>query len=139
TMKALIQGYYIGGGQMSPVLNNEGVSGASPSETDSIIVEAHATSNFNTLIDSYKGVIDVNGTVSGSLSLATAGQYYYMALRHRSGLLTTSADSVLLDPFTTVDWRLSASAVWGANQLDLGDGYFAIFSGDVSFPAPDEY
>src|SRR5207237_8558272 len=68
-VKAFIQGYYIGGGQMLPVMFNEGVLGSFDDQVDTVTVELHSTipGDFATIIDSYKAVMDTGGNVTGSL------------------------------------------------------------------------
>src|SRR6185369_16789820 len=74
---ALIQGYYAGGGQMTPVMLNEALAGATAAQVDSVTIELHQASNFSIISDSYKAIIDTGGHVSGSMFVANIGQYYY--------------------------------------------------------------
>ena len=45
-LKLYLQGYYINGGMMKPVLMNQGVN-AQPDETDTIVVELHHQTKFH--------------------------------------------------------------------------------------------
>ena len=143
-IKALIQGYYIGGGQMTPALYNEIIPGATDAMVDTVTIEARDATDFS-LVDSYKGVIDTGGNVSGIFSVASIGTSYYIAIRHRNALFTCSANPVLLQALTSYDFRLRADSAFGVpyfpgfpyeQQYNFGDGYFGLYSGDVN---GDEY
>src|SRR6185369_12136536 len=115
------------------------LAGATAAQVDSVTIELHQASNFSIISDSYKAIIDTGGHVSGSMFVANIGQYYYIGMRHRNALFTCSADSIQLAAETSYNFKLSAASAFGANQYDLGDGFFAFYSGDVSLPSQDEY
>ena len=110
-VKALIQGYYIGGGQMTPVLFNQLYAlypgEISDSLVDVVTVELHDVSDFSIIVDSYRAVINTNGNVTGRMTVASIGTSYFLAIRHRSALLTCSATPVLLSFVTNFDFTFS--------------------------------
>ena len=65
-------------------------------------------------------------------SPVTAGTSYYIKLNHRNSIETWSAAPVMTSAITTYDFSTAASQAYGNNMSDLGDGNWAIFSGDIS-------
>jgi hypothetical protein len=130
-VRALIQGYYIGGHQMTTVMLNQAVPGATDAQVDTVIVELHDVAG--TLIDSYTSVIDTGGNVTGSCSVATIGDSYYIAVRHRNAVFTVSADLVQLDPVTNYDFTTAASQAYNDNQIDVNsENIWSFYSGDYN-------
>ena len=135
-VKVLIQGYYIGNGHMASVLVNQEVPGSTEELSDTLIIELHHASDFS-LVDSYRGVADIYGNITCSFNASTLNSMYYIAVRHRNAVFTTSADPVLISDGTLYDFTTSPGKAYGDNQTDnYGDGYWEIYSGDVN---QDEY
>jgi hypothetical protein len=93
TVRAFIEGYYIGNGQMVAVLDP-----LQPTVCDSITVELHApTSPYQTL-HSFASTISTSGYIQLSLPQAVLNQSCYIVLRHRSSIETWSKIPLLLNP-----------------------------------------
>ena len=142
-VRALIQGYYVGGGQMTPVLFNELIS-TSDAEVDTVTIEARDAADFS-LIDRYTAVIDTGGKVTGTMTVATAGTPYYIGVRHHSALFTCSANPVMFSAVTNYNFTLDPNSAYGTafpsgdpylQEYNELDGHYAIYSGDVN---QDEY
>ena len=66
-LKLFLQGYYIDGGIMQPVLNNQSVLNSLANETDSITIELHNPLTF-ALVDTKVAVLLTDGTVSATFT-----------------------------------------------------------------------
>jgi hypothetical protein len=129
-LKMYLQGYYINGGSMQPVLNNQGVPLSLSTETDTILVELHHPTTF-ALIDLKKVVLMTNGTVSITIN-QPAGSYY-IGIRHRNALQTWSAAPVACTSSTPLyDFSSAANKAFSANQVQVEPGIWAFYTGDLN-------
>jgi len=123
-IKALIQGLYKGGGKLVNNIN----AGAS----DTLFLKLAGTVPPYSILYSDTAILDTNGTALFSFPSAVNGNSYYLVLQHRNSLETWSAAPLTLtSPLTSYDFRLNASSAFGSNLCNMGDGYFAIWSGDL--------
>ena len=123
-IKALIQGFYKGSGRLR--------SNISPSTCDTLFLKLAGTVAPYSILFSDTAVLDTNGNANFNLPTSVNGNSYYLVVQHRNSLETWSAAPVALNsPLTTYDFRLSAGSAYGSNLCNLGDGYFAIWSGDI--------
>lgn len=90
-MKLFLHGYYIDGGIMQSVLNNQAVPLSLSNETDSITVELYNSITY-ALVDSKTAVLFTDGTVSVTFT-QPAGSYY-IGIRHSNTIQTCSAEPV---------------------------------------------
>ena len=132
TLNFLLEGLYSAGGQMNPSLDASGNPVWNASVTDQISVDLHDASDFSNILFSKDEVLlSTGGVVSLNVPAAYTSSYY-IAIRHRSGIVTVSANPV---PFNTptVSYSFnSPSAAYGSNMMQTGDGFTAFFSGDVN-------
>ena len=98
-VKAFLQGFYIGGGQMTPVLFNTGVS-TDPTECDTITIELRDPLSTTTVIYSVQTILHVDGNSVVTLPSTLLNQSYYIVLRHRNSIETWSKSPVLLNSST---------------------------------------
>jgi hypothetical protein len=135
-MHAYIQGFYLGGGLMQPVLYTAGIS-QNATDCDSVTIELYSDPNL-ALVRRDKVLIKTDGTISYDISPTSefptviSGGSYYIVLRSRNALETWSASPVLFSDHTVYDFATSATQSFGPNEVDLGDGSFALWSGDVN-------
>jgi hypothetical protein len=129
---AFIQGYYIGGSTMNSVLLNQGVS-IDPLECDTIIVNLYDPMSTSTIVESDTVVLATDGTAQANFSAAIAGNSYYVAIQHRSAVLTYSALPITFTSSTAYDFTSSISQAAFDNQQDNGDLTFSLFNGDLDF------
>ena len=128
-LKLYLQGYYIDGGIMQPVLMNQGLNGPIM-ETDTIEVQLHDAENFN-LVDSKKAVLLTDGTVS--VNFTQPEGTYYIAIKHRNTIQTWSAIPVNCTVSTTeYDFTAAQNKAFGDNQVEVQTGKWAFYTGDLN-------
>jgi PKD repeat protein len=128
--KLFIQGYYTGLNLMNAALFNQGVAGASNTVADSITVELRNTTLPYTLHATTKTLVGVNGMATCNFP-STSGNYY-VVIKHRNSIQTWSANPVAIGPTTNYDFSTAASQAYGANQIFVGNGQYAMYGGDVN-------
>ena len=129
-LKALIEGFYMGGGQMAAVLYNRGLNVISTA-CDSITIQLRNSVSPFAIVASVKSLLHSNGTADIVFPQSVLNQSYYIVFKHRNSLETWSKNSVLFNSsFMNYDFTLSATQAFGNNQKVLGDGKFAFYSGD---------
>ena len=129
-MKMYLQGYYAIGGTMQPVLNNQGVTAALATETDSVAVELHDAITY-ALVDSKLAVLNTNGLISATFT-QPAGNYY-IGIKHRSSIETWSTNPVACSVSTALyDFSSAANMAMGDNQAEVETGIWAVYTGDLN-------
>jgi len=130
-LKCYIEGFYIGGGMMQPVLNNQGL--ANPlTDCDAVVVELHdATSPYATAY-TFNGTLQTDGTLLCTFPAAALGNSYYIVVNHRNAMQTWSAAPVLMTSSAAYDFSTAATQAYGSNQVQVATGVYAFFSGDVN-------
>ncbi len=127
TLKVFIEGFYLGAGQMQASVNPVNF----PNLCDTIIAELHNVNSPYGIVFSSKSTLSTSGT--GNFYFPReAGGNYYLAIRHRNGMETWSANPVYIADKTTYNFTNAQNKAYGNNQSNLGDGNFAIWSGDIS-------
>lgn len=127
-LKVYIQGYYVGGGQMTPALSNEGV-GSNTSLTDSIDVELHASTSPYSLVATKRVALSTNG--SAIATFPTLSGSYYVAVKHRNAIETWSAAPIAAT-VTSYDFTTAANKAYGSNQVLVDIGKWGLYSGDLN-------
>ncbi len=132
-----IQGYYSGGGLMevagAGTLFIDGVAGATATDADTISISAMDPTFPYALVQEAKGVVQTNGSISVTFTApVVAGNSYYLRLLHRNSVETWSAAAVPFSAITSYPFSTAAAQAFAGNQADLGDGNFAIFTGDIN-------
>jgi hypothetical protein len=134
-LTAYLQGYYLGGGTMQPVLQNQAVAGATGAETDTITVQLWTWDGINApvMADETKSVLMTDGSAVAMFNSAPAGNYY-VAIRHRSSINTWSSVEVAMGTTpATYDFSSAAAQAMGSNMTQLpSDLYWTIYSGDLN-------
>jgi hypothetical protein len=103
-LRVLLQGFYAGGSQMTSALLNQGVVGASATETDSVTVELHNASSPFATVYSKTGILDLDGDGTFVFPAGASGNSYYIVVLHRNHLQTWSKDPVTFGTNTTYDF-----------------------------------
>jgi subtilisin-like proprotein convertase family protein len=129
-VKLFIQGYYSGLNTMTTALTNQGQP-STAGICDTVMIELRDKVNTNTLVASSKSLLQTNGNVSASFAAIPKG-YYYIVIKHRNGLETWSASPTLITNTSTYDFSNAASKAYGNNQIEVGNGQYALFSGDIN-------
>jgi hypothetical protein len=126
-IKAFIQGFYTGNGMMKATIDPL----LSPSICDSIEIELHSAAFPFELNYQFKSTVSISGMISLDKS-SVSPNFYFIVLKHRNALETWSSVPVYFhDTLMSYDFSDSASKAFGNNLADLGDGRFAIYSGDL--------
>jgi len=128
-LRLFIEGYYVGAGQMAPVLLNEGV-GASATECDSITVELRDANTY-TISATQQVIVNTDGTTSCSFPALNGS--FYVVVKHRNAVQTWSAAPVAIGPVpVNYDFTTTASQAFGDNMTEIELGKWAFFSGDIN-------
>lgn len=131
SLKAFIQGYYIGSGQMQSVLLNSMI-GSNGLEADSIIVNINNATPPYTTVYSEKVMLNTDGTSSVNLPPTFLNGSYYIAISGRNALETWSANPIFMTPSVQYDFTNAISKAYADNQVEVETGVFAIYSGDIN-------
>jgi hypothetical protein len=103
-LQVLLQGFYIGGGAMTPVLFNNGLS-INPNACDSITVELRsAITPSNPAVVSATVLVHADGTAQAILPASVSGNSYYVVVKHRNSLETWSKLPVTFTSVTSFDF-----------------------------------
>jgi len=131
-LNAFLEGLYLGGGMMRPVLYQQGLSG-DVSACDTITVELHNATTPFAVFSSVNALLRENGTATVTFPLYIAGQSYYISIRHRNSLETWSMLPVFFtgNP-VSYDFTNAVSQAFSKNLKILNDGKTSLFSGDVN-------
>jgi hypothetical protein len=112
--------------------NNELGPEYEPGIADQVTVEFHNAADY-TIIE--HSVSNVNLGTNGQLSLMLPGFLngsYYVTIRHRNSLETTSALPVSFAAGPVLADFTDQAGVYGGNLLQMTDGAFVIYGGDVN-------
>ncbi len=135
-LKLFIQGYYLGSSTMAPVLMNETVT-ANANVTDSLLIELHSHTPPYGLVLSQSAILHTDGSATCTFDYVNGNYYladsYYVAVRHRNGLTTWSANPVSFSsPSVQYDFTTASSQAYGDNMLEVESGVWAFFNGDLN-------
>jgi len=123
-----VQGFYSGSGMLRPTVNPVSY----PFLSDTITVELAGAESPYSVIQSKKVLLSTSGHSNVLFPGVVQGHPYYICIKHRNSVETWSSAPVSLAlPKTFYDFSSTASAAYGNNLADMGDGRYAIWSGDV--------
>lgn len=129
-LKLYLEGLYNSNGYMRMAQDELG-NHFPDSVADIITVELHDSADYSTvvyLVDSVS--LLTNGSAEVYIPL-TFNQSYYITIRHRNSLETTTASTVNFENrFFTYNFSQNASQAYGSNQIELEDGIYGIYGGD---------
>lgn len=129
-LKAFLEGFYAGSGQMAPVLSNSGI-GSSLVLTDTLTLELRNATAPYALVSSQKAVLSNTGNGVYTFNNIAVGNYFLVA-KHRNHLATWSAAAVACSANTTYDFTTAATQAYGDNMKALSGGVFGLFAGDIN-------
>jgi hypothetical protein len=127
----LLEGLYDGAGSMRKAQNATGDQ--YPGITaDQLTVELHNASNYSNIIYS---AVNVNVSTSGNADLMVPAAHsgsYYITVKHRNSIETTTASPVSFSGGTiSYDFSSAITQAYGSN-LKAAGGDFLIYGGDVN-------
>jgi hypothetical protein len=104
----------------------------SSSIADTIIVELHAATTPFAAVDTVVALLRTNGTVDLSFDASTAGNSYYLVVKHRNSIETWSANTITIGTNLTYDFSTAANKAYGSNLKNIGSGVYVIYTGDIN-------
>ena len=131
SLKLFIEGYYTGANTMTPTLMNQGI-GNSSMNVDTITVQLRNASAPYTVVASTKTILKTDGTTIASFASLVPNGNYYIVVKHRNAIETWSANPINLPTISTYDFSTAANKAFGNNQRNIGNGQYAIYSGDIN-------
>ena len=132
TVKFFIQGYYLSGGTMSPLLKLLNIS-HNATDVDTVTIELHPVSSPSTVADSYKSIVQSNGELVCTFASGDVGTTYYIVIKHRNSITTWSASGgVTMSSGGSYDFTTAAGQAYNSNMVNLGSGVYGIYSGDIN-------
>lgn len=124
-LKVLIDGFYLGNGKMRGILSN--------TVCDTITLSLAASTSPYALTYTLKQVIDTAGNGTFVFPGAVFGQNWYLVVRHRNSIETWSASAINFNQASmSYNFSTSAGQAFAGNQRNLGDGRYAIWSGNIN-------
>jgi len=126
-----MEGLYAGSGSMNQA-NNETGPQFGAGIADQITVELHNQANYSLIEHTVPNVnLGTNGSASITIP-AIYGNSYYLTVKHRNSLETTSAAPVSFAG-SVIDYAFDApGTAFGGNLLQMIDGQYVIYGGDVN-------
>jgi len=128
-VKLYIEGFYLSAGMMRAVVNPVGL----PTLCDTIVLKLHESTSPYAVLQSFTSTINTNGEGSFIFPSELLNGSYYISVHHRNALETWSASPITISgAVSTYIFSDAISKAMGDNMNDMGDGRFALFSGDVN-------
>ncbi len=129
-LSAFLEGLYAGSYSMNPASSDTGPQ-FGPLVADEITVELHNESDYSFTEFSTTALLGVNGTVSVYVPAGFNGNYY-VTIRHRNSLETTSSSPVDFSLNSVSADFTDPGNVYAGNLLLMIDGAYVIYGGDVN-------
>jgi hypothetical protein len=128
-IKAFIEGYYTSNSNMSTTLLNEGEP-TYLNATDTVVVFLIHPTNFG-VVNNQKALLYRDGSIKCNFAGQTGT--YLLAIQHRNTIKTWSSGTITFAPnqVAMYDFTHAASQAFGSNQVEVDNGIFAIYSGDL--------
>jgi hypothetical protein len=101
---AFIDGYYLGGGHMQPILKNTGVLHSETDQTDTITVELRNAVNGTLVIPPIKTILSTTGNAYCILDNSLIGTTCWIVVKNRNAIETWSANPITLTSKTTFNF-----------------------------------
>jgi hypothetical protein len=131
-VKVFLEGLYAGNSLMNKARDENGYH--YPGNTaDKVTVELHNASSYST-VEYSSGLVDLS--ITGNIVIPSfpvnLSSSYYLTIKHRNSIETTSALPVSFSGNTiNYDFTTSASKAYGNNLLGI-NGVYAVYGGDVN-------
>ena len=101
---AFIEGYYLGAGQMQPILKNTNTLHSETDQTDTITVELRAAANGVLITPPIKTILSTTGNAYCILPNSLIGTSCWIVIKTRNAVETWSANPVTLTSRTTLNF-----------------------------------
>lgn len=130
-LTVFLEGLYTGAGMMSQANNELGPEFA-PGIADQVSVEFHNSLDYSIIEHSIANVnLGTNGQLILPLPVSLTGSYY-VTLRHRNSIETTSSLPITFSPGMTSLQFNDPVQVYGGNVLQKYPGEYVLYGGDVN-------
>ncbi len=126
----LPEGLYAGGGLLNMSYNE--LAPEFPGFADEITVELHNSTSYSTIEYTAVVMLSTTGTVTVTDIPAALNGDYYITVKHRNSIETTTADPVSFTDAVITQSFATPADVYGGNLLLMIDGGYAIYGGDVN-------
>jgi hypothetical protein len=128
-LKAFLQGYYLGGGTMQPVLLNQAVAGATSAETDTITIELRDDADPGITVASAVTLLMTDGSASATFE-ADAGNYW-VVIKHRNSVQTWTPNPIAIP--SSYDFTVAANKAFGDNMTDpFSENIWSFYTSDIN-------
>ncbi len=104
TLGLNLEGFYLSGGQMTPVRLNAGV-GTDPLAVDSVTARLHQPVAPFAVVASSTAMLSTSGLATFSFPAAQLNSSYYISVQYRNTIETWSKTPVLMSPVTTYNFK----------------------------------
>jgi hypothetical protein len=135
TLKAIIQGFYVGGGQMSPGLMNAEVLHSNAEQSDTITVELRTVADPSVLATSpISAILSTTGIAYCFFDLSLINDSYWIVLKHRNLIETWSSNPVFLTAYSNYDFTIASTQAFDEGALPMFEvepGIWACYNGDI--------
>lgn len=126
-LKVFIQGYYLGGGMMSAVIDPMNY----PTLCDTLVLQLANSNSPHQILYSDTSVFHTDGSIQFEFPIGLTGNYYFV-LRHRNAIETWSATSQSISSGMFYDFTDVPNRSLGDNMKNLEPGAYGLYSGDIS-------
>ncbi|MBK6966719.1 MAG: hypothetical protein IPH20_23185 [Bacteroidales bacterium] len=130
-LTALLESLYDGGGTMRKAQNATGDQ-FSGNTADQVNIELHSSASYANKIYT---ISNVNLSTTGTSAITIPGIHsnsYYVTVRHRNSIETTTAAPVSFAG-ATINYNFDGPVkAYGGNLLLMSDGWYTIYGGDVN-------
>ena len=127
-LQLFIQGFYVGIRKMLEVVDPI----TSSLITDSITVQLVDVNAPFTMIYSATALVSIDGSAFVTFPIAAAQNNYYLVIKHRNALETWSRNPIIVSSQLNYDFTVSSNSAYGDNEVELEQGVFGIWSGDIN-------
>jgi len=131
-IRLYVQGLYQSGGHMSQAFNESGPNFGS-GIADQVTVELHDAADYNATVLTLQNLaLGTDGIVNFSIPAVYNG-FYYLTIRHRNSIPVVSATAISFSGSTIIyEFASSALQTYGDNMIQMADGIWALYTGDVN-------
>lgn len=128
-VKYYIEGFYSGASTLTAVSD----PGNHPTVCDTMSISLVENVAGYPVLFSNRGILATDGTASFQVPSTLAGRNCFICVQHRNALQTWSSASLALTGAPmSYDFTTAMNKAYGSNQVALGGGKFAFYSGDVN-------
>jgi hypothetical protein len=131
-LTTFVEGFYLGNSKMQSLFNNPSVV-TEKTVVDILQVKLHRSQAPYDSIYSCNALVNTDGTARVLFPASAIGNAYYLVIKHRNSIETWSTSPVNITALgATYNFSNAANKAFGNNLSDMGNGVFAMYSGDIT-------